>query len=265
MNNHNKSSSTGETYYIVQGGGDALSAHSQSETKFNNKTFKSVEHAFFSTMISSKSPQDAQKIEQCRTPYLAKKEGEAIMDKSPDLKHNWPNSRKRDLMKNILSSKYKHNKQFREKLQRTQNSRILHTVEDQFWGIGSRTGDTKHPLNLNDLHGENQYGKILEEIRSARLDPIEQSFPTNKENKKKLTIIGNSLIEPFDPARIHDDCDTDKISAMTIKDAETAVSKLKENKEKPDIVYLQLISNDLEGTTSPESCAANMKNLCDDL
>ena len=80
--------------------------------------------------------------------------------------------------------------------------------------------------------------------------------------KKKLLILGNSLTEPFVTSRIDYECETSKIRCMTISDAKEEVANLANQAVKPDFIYFQLITNDLE-SASPQTCATEMKSLCE--
>ena len=255
-----------KTYYTTQGGADILSNFYSEPLSFENKTYKSAEHAYFSTMLFESSEKDAEQIEKCRAPNLAKREGEKLMEKEVH-RLKWPNGRRRSLMKRILVSKYKSSPRFREKLKSTKSSKILHSVKDKYWGIGINTGDIQHPFDFSSIRGENQHGKILEEIREE-YGGVETYLETSNTDtkhvkpKKKLVIMGNSLIEPLSEDRIDPECDVSKITCMTIKDASKEVESLSNYDIKPDIVYFQLMTNDLQSNT-PSNCVSDMQSLCE--
>ena len=84
-------------------------------------------------------------------------------------------------MTSMLRERCRVSRSFREKLLSTGNALLLHSVEDTAWGIGVNTCDIGHPLELESIHGSNNFGKLLMAVRDEYLS---ESMPTTTQEQQ---------------------------------------------------------------------------------
>ena len=113
-------------------------------------------------------------IEGKNSPSLEKvyklngKEAKQYTKENTKYSHSWQKAKFNEV-KNICTTLVDQNEDFREALKATGDKKILHTVEDTYWGTG---GDNKS-------HGRNIYGNILMQIRYEK-------FGSQKKTKEEI-------------------------------------------------------------------------------
>lgn len=117
------------------------------------RTWLTAEHLFQAMKTIDK--RNRVRIQRCRTPAQVKKMGRQIK-----LRPNWDNIRL-DIMRMVLSLKFRQSPMLREKLLSTENQTLVegNYWHDNFWG-DCRCQECVH------IKGENHLGLLLMEIRN---------------------------------------------------------------------------------------------------
>jgi lysophospholipase L1-like esterase len=162
-----------------------------------------------------------------------------------------------EVMSSLLEMKYKVSRAFREKLQSTGSCKLLHSVSDRKWGIGTTTTAACHPIGI--YKGKNLMGELLVQCRErlsgfqpqlqAQLQqhipptqhittPVAKSSSTNK--VPCVILVGNSLISGIDENRLCNQVDVHKQITHTITDAKKCIP------ENAELIIYQLGTNDVK-------------------
>lgn len=148
-----------------------MSNHHPARIVMNEHRFLSSEQAFFyykSIICGHESTGD--EIKKMLDPAEIKRLGEKV----PTCEE-WE-QKKLKVMKSVLAHKFEQNLVLREKLINTGTKPLMECSTDLFWGTG-RVIDSPNWENLSDYPGQNNLGKILENIQenylpvTAFLDP----------------------------------------------------------------------------------------------
>lgn len=130
-----------------------LSNFFRSTITYKGHQFPTVEHAFQAAKCTSTA--DFEKILNCETPYQAKKLGLLVA-----IQDNW-DSKRVDIMRQILKEKFCKNPHLKELLVNTGQRKIVegNYFHDNYWG---QCMCEEH----RNIQGENMLGKLLMEIRN---------------------------------------------------------------------------------------------------
>ena len=160
QNNVDKSVGTTIDSVNVQGHENVLSNFYHFDFKFNDKQFRSQEHAYqYERAMSQNNVQLAEKIQNAQHAGKAK-----LLSKDLDRSDNRDNDK--TVMVRMLQAKANQLPSFRQCLRDTGQKRILHATHasDKFWGAGVNNWDT-HRFQQAVLPGENVFGNMLSSLR----------------------------------------------------------------------------------------------------
>ena len=140
----------------------------------------------------------------------------------------------------LLEEKKKVCPAFVNDLKGTRGKVIIHNVHSSCWGTGP------------DGKGDNRFGKILMRLRDRWFSPNHQSDDSTVErhedvssSKPELLIIGNSIVEGIKENKLSQEFTTKKKNAYTIAEAREVIKELNDS---PNVIALQLITNDVKDT-----------------
>lgn len=106
----------------------------------------------------NKDFQTANALRFCDDPNEVYERGKLIKELS-----SW-NKKQSYWMELVIVARAKQDDSFQQALIETYPDKLVHTIEDSFWGIGCTTQNFKS-AKLKMYRGRNEYGKILEKIR----------------------------------------------------------------------------------------------------
>lgn len=272
-------------YYLSQGIHDPLSNFypCKLEISIDGRSFlyNSVEQAFQHRKAKFLRDQaTAIKILQSSRSAAAKSWGD-MLSSHPNISE-WIKIEQK-VMVELLHKKAEVCKSFREKLIQSGQAQIYHTVPDTKWGIGLHAAEIRHPLDPTAIRGKNLAGTILMAVRNVlkggdkvvpsptrflysdkivssptRLysEALTQSSIPILPRKKRVDLIGSSILKDVDESSLSSSADVYKTTAYTIPEA----LNLDIKKMKSDLIILQLTTNDLK-VNSVENVVDGMKSL----
>lgn len=138
----------------------------------NGQRYSSSEQAYQHCKAVSCGRDDiANAIMQLSDPKKIKHQGDRV-----EIKKNWEDQ-KYNVMKYIVTGKFLQNAEIRGKLENTGSTALYECTTNTFWGTGWRI-ESPQWKSTNSFPGNNQLGKILEEVRDLIRSGGNASTPT---------------------------------------------------------------------------------------
>jgi ribA/ribD-fused uncharacterized protein len=168
----------------VQGREDPLSNFYRLETpiKVDDINFYTLEHLFqYHYCIAHKRKDVAIAVANLLDPAEAKDYAKKHIPKADNI---WRETQE-DIMMNLLNMKLEISPSFRNKLLKSGNKSLLHTVKDAVWGIGLFTAQVIDIgyVRSYQIAGEDKFGLCLENIRELARNTSSNAPPSPQETQ----------------------------------------------------------------------------------
>lgn len=178
-------------YRFIQGSNDILSNMSRTNLKVGRQTYHSIEQAYHHmSALQDKDSMRANAILNEKNPFAIK---------ARFGNRSIPCPAKSKIMSDLLYERTKQDSAFKQKLKESGDQILLHAVKDSFWGIGLESYQVTHPLDMNNIQGENKHGKLLMEIRENIKSKTNDSTPKEEPD---LVIWGDSNVTRISTERM---------------------------------------------------------------